>query len=141
MSTDTLTVANVRPARFPEERFHYVPELGRTDYGDPAETLGAVNQAQVLRELDALGVEAFLSRERTWLCGVVAFVVDAYHPATMPYLSALADRLETYPCLNDEALSEAEWAEGYCQACGSRGLPEGYGEGDTCEHCGYEPMA
>ena len=132
-----MTTLTVKPARFEEGRFHYVPDLGRTDYGDVREILAGVNAATVLAELDELGVEAFESRERTWLCPVVALVVDAYHPATMPYLARLSERLEVYPVLDDMALSEAELEAGYCGYCGQLGLPEGYGEGDACESCGH----
>lgn len=132
-----MTTLTVKPARFEEDRFHYVPDLGRTDYGATDEILGQVNIDAVIRELDALGVEAFTSREKTWLCPVVALVVDAYHPATMPYLARLSERLEAYPVLDEMALSEAELEAGYCGYCGSLGLPEMYGKGDVCESCGH----
>ena len=133
----TLTVKPARYGNATDMRFHYVPDLGRTDYGDAAELMGQANAETVLRELEALGVEAFTVRERTWLCGVVALVVDAVHPATMPYLSRLAERLEAYPCLDDMRLGELELEAGYCGYCGSLGLPEWYGQGDTCELCGH----
>lgn len=136
----TMTALDVRPTGMSyghEGRWHYVPDLGRTDYGDAAEILGQVNAATVVRELEALGVECFETRERAWLCPVVALVVDAYHPATLPYLAQLAERLEAYPVLDEMALGEAEWQAGLCGYCGSLGLPEGYGEGDTCDSCGH----
>lgn len=132
----TLTLAPVRHGDAPA-RFHYVTELGRTDYGDVAEILGKVNADTVGRELTALGIEWGQWRERTWLCGVVAFVVDAYHPGTVPYLAELARRLEAYPVLDDDAWTEAEWQAGVCPSCGGYGLPEGYGTGDVCESCGH----
>ena len=132
-----MTTLTVKPASFEESRFHYVPDMGRTDYGAVDEILGQVNIDAAIRELDALGVEAFTSRERTWLCPVVALVVDAYHPVTMPYLARLSERLEAYPVLDEMALSEAELEAGYCGYCGSLGLPEMYGEGDVCESCGH----
>jgi hypothetical protein len=122
-----------------EGRWHYVPDLGRSDYGDPGELIARVNAACVMRELSALGVDAYLSPERTWLCNVVALVVDAYHPATLPYLAGVADRLDAYPVLDEDALGLLEWEEGYCQGCGSFGLPDSYGRGDACMSCEYVP--
>jgi hypothetical protein len=136
MSTATL---DLTPCKGRQDRWHYIPDLGRSDYGDPAETLLRVNAETVLAELQALGVEAFTEPIRTWLCPAVALVVDAYHPATLPYLRDLADRLDVYGVLDEEALARAEWEDGYCQSCGSLGLPERWGLDDVCESCGYCP--
>jgi len=135
-----MSAVIVKPARYGDAtdmRFHYVPELGRTDYGDVGELMGQANAETVLAELEALGVEAFTVQERTWLCPVVAVVVDAVHPATLPYLESVAARLEAYPCLDDMRLGELELEAGYCGYCGSLGLPEWYGAGDECESCGH----
>lgn len=136
-----MNLMTVTPARWADDRYHYVPELGRTDYGAPDELIGQANAERVVAELAELGVEAWQRPERTWLCATMTFLVDAYHPATVPYLSRLAERLDVYPVLDEMRLSELEYAEGYCAYCGNYGLPPSYGEGDTCESCGYDPMA
>ena len=121
-----------------EDRFHYVRELGRTDYGDTAEILGEVNAATVGKELSALGIEWTTWREKTWVCNVVAFVIDAYHPGTLPYLEELGDRLEAYPVLDEDKWCEAEHEAGICGYCGGAGLPNWYSNGDTCEVCDHK---
>ena len=125
------------PANFDDPRFHYVPDLGRTDYGAVDELLGQANMEAVVRELDAMGIDSVETRERTWLCPVVGLVVDAYHPATVPYLESVAARLASYPVLDEMRLSELEVENGYCGYCGSLGLPELYDIGAECESCGH----
>ena len=132
MTTDIITPDTLSS----EPRFHAVPWLGTTAYGDPSELLGASNAAAALAALEAVGVEAFISPRRTWLCAVNVFVVDAYSPAALPALTALWERLESYPVLDEDDWTQREWEAGCCPACGSKGLPEEYSEGDTCQ-CGY----
>lgn len=133
----TTTTIDITPDHMSgEARFHAVPWLGTTAYGDPTELLGASNAAAALAALEAVGVEAFIAPRRTWACAVDVFVVDAYHPAALPTLTALWERLESYPVLDEDDFSRREWEAGYCLACGEFGMPECYGEGVTCESCG-----
>jgi hypothetical protein len=123
------------PAKLTDPNMHYIPDLGRTDYGDPAEILGQANIDTVLDELGRLGINAYQRPVDSWACRGVGVVVDVTHPLTGGYLAELETRLASGPALSDYALAEAEHAAGYCQECGECTLPPHYGEDDRCWSC------
>lgn len=139
MTTDVLVKAT-GPAygTGPDDnRWHYVPMLGRSDYGDIGEIMDESNAEAVGRMLDAEGIEWFTAREQTWVCGIRVFIVDAIHPRTMPLLADIARRLEAYPVLDEDDWCRREYEAGVCGYCGSLGLPECAEYGDECETCGH----